>query len=103
MSDRYIKAAQQRVLQTILALAGNEFRGLTNAEVALAVGTSHGNALADVRNLEHAGLAERVPTDPTRWRLGPKLPQIALALLHARDRAQARVDEITQRYTREPT
>lgn len=101
MAD-YTSKSQQRILRTLTVLAGNEFNGLTPSEVAKAVRTSASNATRDLANLREAGLAE-VIQETGRWRLGPKLVQIAVAFSTHLNRAQTRLDELTNRYTRSPS
>lgn len=101
MAD-YTSESQQRILRTLTVLAGNEFNGLTPSEVAKAVRTSASNATRDLANLREAGLAE-VIQETGRWRLGPKLIQIAVAFSTHLNRAQTRLDELTNRYTRSPS
>jgi len=101
MAD-YTSESQQRILRTLTVLAGNEFNGLTPSEVAKAVRTSASNATRDLANLREAGLAE-VIQETGRWRLGPKLVQIAVAFSTHLNRAQTRLDELTNRYTRSPS
>lgn len=97
----YINAAQQRLLKAIVLLAGNEFSGLAPSDLAKALNTNPSNVTRDLANLKEAGLAEQLP-DTGRWRLGPKLVQIALAFSDHMSRANARIDEMQQRYTRQP-
>lgn len=99
--DIYINAAQQRLLKAIVLLAGNEFSGLAPSDLAKALGTNPSNVTRDLANLKEAGLAEQLP-DTGRWRLGPKLVQIALAFSDHMSRATSRIDEMQQRYTRQP-
>lgn len=101
MAD-YTSESQQRILRALTVLAGNEFNGLTPSEVAKAVRTSASNATRDLANLREAGLAE-VIQETGRWRLGPKLVQIAVAFSTHLNRAQTRLDELTNRYTRSPS
>lgn len=98
MSD-YINNAQQRLLRTILLLAGNELAGLAPSDLAKALDTGPSNVTRDLANLKEAGLAEQLP-DTGRWRLGPKVVQIAVDFQLNLGRSQSRVDEIRQRYTR---
>lgn len=98
MSD-YINAAQQRLLKAVLLLAGNELAGLAPSDLAKALDTNPSNVTRDLANLKEAGLAEQLP-DTGRWRLGPKVVQIAVDFYTNLDRTQSRVDEIKQRYTR---
>lgn len=99
--DIYINAAQQRLLKAIVLLAGNEFSGLAPSDLAKALGTNPSNVTRDLANLKEAGLAEQLP-DTGRWRLGPKLVQIALAFSDHVARSSDRMDELKQRYTRLP-
>lgn len=97
----YTNRCQQRLLQVIVVLAGNEFHGLLPGEIAKAVGTTPHNITRDLDNLRQAGVAEQIQ-DTGRWCLGPKLIQIALAFMRHRDQVARRVDEMNQRYTRTP-
>lgn len=99
MSAKYIVSSQQRVLQTLVALAGHELEGLAPGEVARAVRTTASNTTRDLANLREAGLAE--PMDTGRWRLSPRAAQIGLSVLKSLDDAQRRVAEISNRYTRD--
>lgn len=99
MAD-YTCASQQRILRVLLALGGHEVNGLSPAEIAHGLGISQPNTIRDLENLRIAGIAERI-ADSGRWRLSPRIPQIAVAMLSHIDRAQRRVDEVRQRYTRE--
>lgn len=101
MNDRtYTNAAQQRILQVLLALGGHEVNGLAPSQIAGLVETSASNITRDLANLREAGLAE--PLESGRWRLTPKLPQIAVRLFNNLESARQRVAEVTQRYTRDP-
>lgn len=101
MSDKYnINAPQQRACKVLGTLAGHEEDGLAQGQVAEALGVSSSRMHHDLRNLERAGLVERL--DSGRWRLGPKLVQIARAYADGLSRMKSRVDEIEQRYSRLP-
>lgn len=100
MTDtKYLMPAQQRVLQTLLKLAGHEVEGLAPGEVAKALRTTPSNTTRDLANLREAGMAE--PLENGRWRLSPKVAQIGLHVLKSIGDAQARVDETRQRFTRD--
>lgn len=96
--ERYINSAQQRVLRTLTMLCGHELDGLAPGEIAKALRSSPSNTTRDLANLKEAGLAETL--DSGRWRVTPKVAQMAFAVAKSLDDARARVDEITQRYTR---
>lgn len=99
--DTYDSPAQQRILRALLVLAGNEFQGLAPGELAKALGVNPSTATRDLHNLREAGFAEQIQ-ETGRWRLGPKPVQIALAFSNHLQRAQQRLHEISNRYTREP-
>ena len=100
MKKDYDSPAQQRILRALLVLAGNEFQGVAPGELAKALGVNPSTATRDLHNLREAGFAEQIQ-ETSRWRLGPKPVQIALAFSTALSRARARLDEITNRYSRE--
>lgn len=94
----YYNAAQQRMLQVILTLFGNEITGLTPTEISRAVGCTSSTMTKDLWNLSHAGLAEQLPTG--RYRLTARFPQCAMAMLDALDKAERHLAETKQRFTR---
>lgn len=98
---RYTSGSQERGYQVLLLLAGNEFMGLAPGEIARALQTGPSNITRDLRVLRAVGLAEEI-AETGRWRLGPKLVQIALAFKDHMAKVQHRVDEIEQRYSRTP-
>jgi DNA-binding IclR family transcriptional regulator len=98
-NQNYINAAQQRILKTQLLLAGNELNGLAPSDLAKALDTNPSNVTRDLANLKEAGIAEQI-TETGRWRLGPKVVQVAVDFFTQLERTQSRVDEIKQRYTR---
>jgi len=100
--DKYTSEQVQRVLRVMLALAGNEFRGMTLKEVATAAECSNDNALRALENLRTAGVAERCTYDDKRWMLGPRLVQVAFAFDQALENAQRELNERRQRFTRTP-
>lgn len=97
----YTNGSQQRILKVLVALAGQEFGGMTPKDLTIAVGADAPTITRDLDNLLSAGFAELMP-DTGRWRLGPKLIQISTAFAIGLDRARGRVAEVTQRYTRLP-
>jgi len=99
--ERYRNAAQQRVLRLLVHLGGHEIDGLAPAEIARSLGVTASNVTRDLANLELAGLAERLG-ESRRWRLTPRISQIGLAMLNGVDRAEHKVHEVRQRYTRAP-
>jgi DNA-binding IclR family transcriptional regulator len=75
----YSNASQERILKVMLLLAGHEFEGIAPGQIADALKTNPGNVTRDLRVMQSLGLAEPLPHMPNRWRLAPKLVQIANA------------------------
>lgn len=100
MSDsaKYISEQQQRLLKLILTLAGNEVEGLAPGEIAKLVACAPSQVTRDLANLKHAGWAEQTTTG--RWRLGPMPVQMAMRHMTALDRAESRLNEIKNRFSR---
>ena len=101
MAHKYDNAGQQRILRALLVLAGNEFNGVAPGELAKAVDASPSNITRLLANLKQEGFVEKIE-ETGRWRLGPKVVQIALAFSQDLSRARARLDEVSNRYTRLP-
>ena len=101
MAHKYDNGSQQRILRALLILAGNEFNGVAPGELAKAMNESPSTATRDLHNLKEVGFAEQIQ-ETGRWRLGPKLVQVAMAFTDHLTRAQRKLDEINQRYTRQP-
>lgn len=97
--EQYAHEGQQRLLKLITLLAGHEITGLAPAEIARAQACSASLATRDLANLQLAGFAELVPENG-RWRLSPQMVQIALKHMAALDRADKRLDEIKNRFSR---
>lgn len=98
-AGRYISESQQRILALILTLAGNEVEGLTPGDIARLASCPASSVTRDLANLKHIGWAEQLPTG--RWRLGPEIVQIAMRHMAALDRAQRRLDETRNRFSRQ--
>jgi len=94
----YTNNAQQRIIKVILTLFGDPVNGFLSKDLAQAVGCSLPVMTGDTFNLEKAGIAERDEASG-RWRLTPRLPQQAIKVWTAIDRAERRIAEARQRYT----
>lgn len=92
----------ERAKAVIEALAGHNFDGLRNQQVAEAVQQSPPTTLRDLQALEALGWAERIPSKDERWRLSPRLVQLAIAHHAETARIAQRVDDFTNRYSRSP-
>jgi DNA-binding IclR family transcriptional regulator len=101
MSDnRYINAAQQRVLLMLTMLAGHEVHGLLPSELAKALRTSNSNITRDLANLKEAGLAEQ-REETGGWALTPRMAHIAVTVLAAMNKAKTHLAEMEARYSRQ--
>lgn len=100
-NERYRNEAQQRLCRLIQLLAGNEFNGVAPSDLAKALKTNPSNITRDLSNLKDAGFAELI-TDTGRWRLGPKLIQVALAFSEHVGQMSDRLAELKTRYSRTP-
>lgn len=99
MSAAYINAAQQRILQMVMRLAGHEIDGIAPGELAKALHTKPSNITRDLANLREAGMAEEFL--PGRWRLTPRVVQISVAHGAALAKAESQLAEVRQRFSRE--
>lgn len=94
--------AQRRMARVIQALAGHETLGLQLVEVQRAAEIANpSTAHRDLQLLKDVGFAEQI-AETGRWRLGPRLVQIALAFTDNLDKSERRLGEIRQRFTRLP-
>ncbi len=84
----------------MMLLAGHELKGLAPGEIAKSLSLPAADITRALHNLMYAGIAEQLQ-DSSRWRLTTKVPQVAIAMLNNLDRAQIKLDETRQRYTRE--
>lgn len=92
--------AQRRIIQVILALAGNELMGVSPSEIQRSLDIPSASTVTrDLAVLKDMGLAELVQ-ETGRWRLGPRMVQIARDFELALTKASAKVEEIKHRYTR---
>lgn len=102
---RYTCESQQRLIKVLLALAGHEVDGASLTELTSALASRTGKAqknsiFRDLQNMKQAGIAEQLP-DSDRWRLAPRIVQIATSYERYITRATTRLDETRQRYGRE--
>ena len=94
--------SQRRIFRVVMALSGHETLGLQLAEVQRAAEIANpSTAHRDLQLLKEIGVAEQI-AETGRWRLGPKLVQIALAFTDNLDKSERRLGEIRQRFTRLP-
>lgn len=94
-------ASVRRVARLLMALSGREVDGASNAALAKALGCTESACLRTLQTLADEGLVEQIAASK-RWRLGPRLVQVAVDFAAGLDRAQHKLDETRQRYTRLP-
>lgn len=97
--EKYISDSQQRVIELVMVLAGHEVEGLAPGQIANLAQCTPSQVTRDLANLKHRGWAEQI-ANTGRWRLGPQIVQISLRHSQALARAQARLDEVTNRFSR---
>lgn len=98
-TSAYTNEGQQRILGLVTLLAGHEITGISPSDIGRQQGCSASAVTRDLQNLLQAGFAEQVP-ETGRWRLAPQVVQIAIRHMAALDRAQARLDETRNRFSR---
>lgn len=91
MSARPGFAAVRRSHRIVELLAGRFFDGMSNSEVAEAVGASRPNTARDLAVLEDIGLAHKL--DNGRWALTTRALAVYRAFALNHERLQARMGE----------
>jgi DNA-binding IclR family transcriptional regulator len=99
MSTDYTNDGQRRILRLITTLKGNEVNGLAPSEIARLQGCSASVVTRDLFNLHAEGYAEQVPHSG-HWRLSPQIVQIAIAFQQDLARAQDRLTDHSNRFSR---
>lgn len=100
MNEQYHSKSQQRILKVLFALAGHETKGLEPSALAKGLQVAASAITRDLSNLEIAGVAEKMPSG--NYRLLPKIVQISFAFGQELSRERGKLDEIENRYTRQP-
>jgi DNA-binding IclR family transcriptional regulator len=98
-STDYTNDGQQRILRLVNLLAGHEITGMAPSQIAQEQQCSPAIVTRDLQNLKTAGFAEQVP-ETNYWRLSPTIVQISLRLGMALDKAERKLDEVRNRFTR---
>lgn len=99
--ERYRNDAQQRLLKVITVLFGHVVNGLPPGAIAREVDCSAAVMTRDLANLSLAGLVEKDEASGC-WRLTPRLPQQCFKVLAEIERADRRLAEVKNRFTRNP-
>lgn len=97
----YTNEAQQRLVKVILALFADVVMGISPSALAKSVGCTASIMTRDLNNLATAGMAERDEATGL-WRLTPRLPQQAIKVWTAIDRAERRIEDSKNRFSRNP-
>jgi len=97
----YTNDAQQRLVKVILLMFDHVVHGLPPSVIAREVGCSAAVMTRDLQNLLTAGVAAKDETTG-HWRLTARLPQQAIKVWTDIDRAERRINEAKQRFTRIP-
>lgn len=97
----YTNDAQQRLVKVILVLFGDVVNGFTPSAMAHEVGCSPAVMTRDINNLLTAGIAEK-DEKTGLVRLTTRLPQQAIKVWTAIDRAEKKVQEAKNRFNRNP-
>lgn len=99
--EKYERSNQiKNVCRLYIVMSGHTMNGLPPGELAKALDTSPSNMTRMLAQLKHEGFVEEAHI-PGRWRLGPKVVQIAIAYSNEIARAESRLAEVKNRYTRE--
>ena len=93
-----MSAAVNRAIALLFALQGQSLDGQRLKALADAVRVSSSTTLRDLAALAEAGAVERHADD--RWRLAPRLVQIAIAHQAEVARAETKISTFTGRYGR---
>jgi len=96
----YTNEAQQRLLKLVLVLFGDAVNGYAPSVLAKNVGCKPPLITRDLANLATAGMVERL--DSGNWCLTPRLPQQAIKVWTAIDRAEQRIEQSKNRFSRNP-
>ncbi|UMS06087.1 helix-turn-helix domain-containing protein [Escherichia coli] len=95
MSKVNVSSSGTRILRVLKALRGHALNGVSNGELASALGESPANINRALNTLIEEGLALKL--DNGRFAPGIQLLQIAMAHNNEMAHAQARINEINQR------
>ena len=97
--DKYTNAAQQRILNLVMLLGEDVVTGFSPAQIAKQMNVPASYVTRDLDNLKTAGWATQQP-DTGRWLLGSKPGALGVKVMASIDRAERRVEEARNRFTR---
>lgn len=96
---KYTNDAQQRLLQVVMLLGEDVYQGTAPAQIAKTLNIPASYVTRDLENLKTAGWAVQVP-ESGRWLLGAKAGALGVKVLASLERAERKVAEARNRYTR---
>ncbi|MDR3055236.1 MAG: IclR family transcriptional regulator [Zoogloeaceae bacterium] len=97
----YTNDAQQRLIKLILLMFGDVVQGFPPSTLARELGCAPAVMTRDLANLLEAGIA--VKNEQTGlWKLTPRLPQQAIKVFTAIDRAERELAETKARFIHQP-
>ncbi|MEC4724544.1 hypothetical protein HWQ46_03150 [Shewanella sp. D64] len=97
--SQYISSHLQRAFKVIDIMVGHEVLGITPGTLAKLANTAPANITRLLDNLALANLAERLPNNPTRWRLTAKFAQYSNSISLNLNQAQLQLQQDQQNYS----
>jgi predicted DNA-binding transcriptional regulator YafY len=91
--------SQERIFEIVRLLYESHVSGLSNAELAASLSTSHANVCRDMALFEKAGWTRR--GIGSRWRLSPAFGGIAGRIMRSYQEAKLRLTEEEAQYASE--
>lgn len=98
-ADNYTNEAQQRLLRVVMMLGEDVMTGIAPAQLAKALGVPASYITRDLANLKTAGWAVQ-QEETGRWLLGSKAGALGVKVMASIDRADRKVAEARNRFTR---
>lgn len=98
-ADKYTNEAQQRLLRVVMLLGEDVITGIAPAQIAKALDVPASYVTRDLDNLKTAGWAVQ-QEETGRWLLGSKAGALGVKVMASIDRAERKVDEARNRFTR---
>ncbi|KAF1043218.1 MAG: hypothetical protein GAK35_02310 [Herbaspirillum frisingense] len=96
---KYTNEAQQRILKVVMLLAEDVITGLSPTQIASELSVPASYVTRDLENLKTAGWAMQ-SEETGRWLLGAKAGAVGVKVMHSIDRAERKVTEDRNRFTR---
>lgn len=97
--DKYTNEAQQRLLRVVMLLGEDVITGVAPAQIAKALNVPPSYVTRDLDNLKTAGWAVQ-QEETGRWLLGAKAGALGVKVMASIDRADRKVAEARNRFTR---